>query len=365
MLHINILTATKRLLRRLGLLNVAKRVASVVLDPSRKLVSPTLSYRLRAVLEQVTFADCEDVHDLPPIFHYWSNQHIRTALQATGFDDIDQFFVAYLRRAMTNANGETARFLSIGAGNCTFEVKLASMLVQSGAQNFVLECVDISAEALARGQALANSANVAAHIVPIRADFNTWTASGQYHAVIANQSLHHVVELEHLFDQIAVGLLRGGWFLTSDMIGRNGHARWPEALSVINSYWEKLPPSKRVDQSTGKQLSHFEDLPTQVGNFEGVRAQDILHLLVARFQFDYFFGFSNVVCPFVDRRFGANFNATDEGDQKLIDTIHAKDVALMKEGVITPTQMVAAMTNVVTESPTYVWGLSPKNAIRK
>ena len=45
-----------------------------------------------------------------------------------------------------------------------------------------------------------------------------------------------------------------------------------------------------------------------MGSFEGIRAQDILPLLVERFTFDEFIGFGNVIDPFVDRSFGPNFD---------------------------------------------------------
>ena len=53
---------------------------------------------------------------------------------------------------------------------------------------------------------------------------------GQYQIVMANQALHHFVELEMLFDKVFQVLAVDGFFLTDDMIGRNGHMRWPEAL---------------------------------------------------------------------------------------------------------------------------------------
>ena len=50
-------------------------------------------------------------------------------------------------------------------------------------------------------------------------------ANHEYDAVIANQSLHHVTNLEGLFDAIRHSLHPTGVFVTSDMIGRNGHDR--------------------------------------------------------------------------------------------------------------------------------------------
>ena len=86
---------------------------------------------------------------------------------------------------------------------------------------------------------------MAENLVFVEADFNTWIASKQYAAVIANQSLHHVLELEHLFDQVKGSLRPDGYFVASDMIGRNGHQRWPEALAEVQRFWRDLPKEYR------------------------------------------------------------------------------------------------------------------------
>jgi hypothetical protein len=39
--------------------------------------------------------------------------------------------------------------------------------------------------------------------------------------------LHHVLNLEGLFGQIKSHLKEHGLFIISDIIGRNGHLRWP------------------------------------------------------------------------------------------------------------------------------------------
>ena len=76
--------------------------------------------------------------------------------------------------------------------------------------------------------------------VDLRGFGDSSTADGSYDAVIANQSLHHVSNLEGLFAAIKDALSPQGRFITSDMIGRNGHMRWPEALDIIHDFWRQL-----------------------------------------------------------------------------------------------------------------------------
>ena len=44
---------------------------------------------------------------------------------------------------------------------------------------------------------------------------------------------------------IRTGLRESVEFDTSEMIGRNGHMRWPEALERVQAYWKELPEPYR------------------------------------------------------------------------------------------------------------------------
>jgi SAM-dependent methyltransferase len=301
-------------------------------------------YRLQLVIEQANFHDVSDVHDLPPIFHYWSNKYLLSTLSALGYRGTDDFFVQHLLAVLRlQRSGSACRFVSIGSGNCDFEIRLALALKAAGFHNFVIECIDVNAAMLARGVALAGQVSVSEHIIPVQADFNTWRPNTQYHAAIANQSLHHVLALEALFDSIRDSLLPEGVFIVSDMIGRNGHLRWPEARTMVDAFWQTLPREKRYNHAFKRTDLEFREYDASVSGFEGIRAQDILPLLVERFHFETFIGYGNVVMPFIDRAYGPNFDIHNPADLAFIDQVHAADEAALMAGQITPTQMLAAM----------------------
>ena len=171
-----------------------------------------------------------------------------------------------------------------------------------------------------------------AHVLPVEGDFNRWQPQRKYAAVIANQSLHHVVNLEGLFDAIASALTPQGLFVTSDMIGRNGHQRWPEALAIVREFWRELPMSYRHNVQLKRREKTFRDWDCSREGFEGVRAQDVLPLLIERFDFDFFFAHSNLIDPFVDRSFGPHFDADSPADRAFIDRVQARDEAEILAG---------------------------------
>lgn len=360
--------ALKSVSRHIGLTPVLKRLLRA--DTSQTVSEPAknqerIAYAERLQNEQAHFATCENVHDLPDIFHYWSNKYLRPALEQCGFSNPDEFFVAQLKKSFGGNALAQRSFVSIGAGNCDTEVRLAGMLKARGYENFVIECVDINIAMLERGKKLAIEQGVSQNVLIQVGDFNSWYPTRRYHAVIANQSLHHVTELEHLFEAIKVALHEDGIFVTSDMIGRNGHLRWPEALSIVKEFWNELPIEKRFNLQLQRQETEFLDWDCSGSGFEGIRAQDILPQLLLRFEFQFFYAFSNIVDPFVGRSFGHHLDPDSAADRAFIDRIHARDEAEQAAGRITPTHMFAVLENGVSGHCAFSLGRGPGQCVRR
>ncbi len=303
------------------------------------------SYRARVAAEKGIYEYCLKVHDLPQIFHYWSNKYIRPKLEAFGFSTPNDMFKKYLWEQALGRPQEALRFASIGAGNCDLEVTLASHLISKGRSDFVIDCLELNPAMIERGRAAAASQGVEEQIHFVEADFNQWAPAQEYDAVLANQALHHVLNLEGLFGQIKSCLKPRGSFIISDIIGRNGHLRWPEALDIVHEFWRKLPPSYRFNTILNRYEELYENWDCSKESFEGIRSQDILPLLLANFHFQLFVGFANVIDPFTDRAFGHNFDMREPWDRAFIDQVHARDEQEMIAGRIKPTHMMAVVGN--------------------
>ena len=305
-----------------------------------------------------------NVHDLPDIYHYWSNKYLAPIIQEAGFNTIAEFFSSNLLAAKNRTNNAIANFVSVGAGNCDLEVAVVKNLINAGLINFTLECLEINPVMLQRGKEIAKENGVLENMRFIEADFNVWVTSKKYDGVMANQSLHHVTRLEHLFDQVKNGLRDEGSFVISDMIGRNGHQRWPEALEIVDKYWKELPESKKFNVLLNRLEKEYDNWDCSKEGFEGIRAQDILPLLLQRFQCEKFIGFGSSIDVFVDRCFGHNFNRDSEWDRSLIDRIHAEDEAGLKSGKLTPTHMIAVFVKAIHCESFYSRGIDPISSIR-
>jgi SAM-dependent methyltransferase len=306
-------------------------------------VPPDPAYAAKIAAERATFDNQAEIHELPPIFHYWSNKYLRPMLEEYGVSNPDQFFVKFLTEAAHRTGSIAPKFLSVGSGNCDTEVRIALQLKRAGLQNFTIECLELSPPMLARGQADAAAQGVAEHMILTVSDFNQWQPNCQYDAVLANQSLHHVQELEHLFDAIKTALLPAGLFITSDMIGRNGHMRWPESLAVVNRFWLELPESYRYNLQLRRHEALYKNWDCSSEGFEGIRAQDVLPELIKRFNFKLFIAASSVVDIFIDRGFGHHFDVTKASDLDFVDRLHAYDERALMSGELTPTRLIAVM----------------------
>ena len=201
---------------------------------------PTTQDAVRLEQETNHYKSSDNVHDLPEIFHYWSNKYLLPKLLSFGFQNPTEFFCLYMQRLCRSFHNDTCRFVSMGSGNCDLEIALAQRLHESGVSNFRLEYLDVNRQTLRRGKALAKQRGLRQCVRFVHVDLDRWRPKGTYHMVMANHSLHHVTDLEVLFDKVYAALHPDGYFVADHMIGRNNHMRWPEALAIVNRLWAEL-----------------------------------------------------------------------------------------------------------------------------
>lgn len=164
-------------------------------------------------------------------------------------------------RAATGALLRRCRLRASGASDCAPDINIAEWLREVGIRNFSFECFDINPEVLQRAKSAAEAKGVAEHFTFKTFDINRWQPAHDYRVILAIQSLHHVLELETLFGRIHAALHPDGLFMTDDMIGRNGHQRWPEALGLVQELWKELPDKYKYNHSLKRFEKEYEMRP--------------------------------------------------------------------------------------------------------
>jgi len=300
-----------------------------------------MTYAQQVQSQIAQYQDCDDIHDLPPVYHAWSAKHLQPRFeQVLGVAGVPELYALQIAAAVA-ATGRR-EVVSLGAGDCTVEIAVAKLLGQGGLR-VRLRCLELSPVLLARGREAVAAAGLSDVLILEERDLNGWRAERPLAAVMAHHALHHLVELEALFDEVRRAIAGGGRFVTCDMIGRNGHMRWPEALELVQALWKRLPSAYRVNRQLRRHEESFDNFDCSREGFEGIRAQDILPLLVERFGFLHFLGYGNLADVLVERSFGPNFSPERSADLAFIDHVQALNDRLVDEGRLKPTMMAAVM----------------------
>jgi SAM-dependent methyltransferase len=302
---------------------------------------PDYETRIRAQIAQ--YAKPEGLLKLPPIYDYWKAKHIRPRMSAVfGSSNVLLLYADCAAKAFRQP-GASRRIISLGPGECVHEISLIKKLLELGETDFVVEGLELSPVRSERAQANARKQGVEEFLLINESDLNRWTPARKYSAVIAKDTLHHVVELEHLFGSIHDALEDDGVFVTTDMIGRNGHMRWPEALEIIQQVWKFIPDRYKTNHQLKRVEHEYVNWDCAKTGFEGIRAQDILPLLLEKFSFRNFLGFGNLPDIFIERGFGHNLSVDDPHDTGFIDFLEELNSLLIDLGYLKPTMMYAAM----------------------
>jgi len=286
------------------------------------------------------FPSADGMHEQPPIFGYWSEKYLRAKSKDRVSDvSIDKFFASAIVDA-ANASG-IARVLSVGAGDATQEILIAKQLQLMGREDIEIICADLTPALIADAGVKIAEAGLQGRLTARLVDLNRNFPTEPVGAVMVIDALHHILNLEGLFEQVDNAIGRSGSFIFRDVIGRNGHMRWPEVLESLRALWPRLPERFRQHYIKGTVDLWFENFDCSVEGFEGIRSQDIMPLLADRFDFDQLLTYGGLVDVFVDRIFGWNFDPEQDEDRAFIESLQAAEDSLTASGALKPTQIYA------------------------
>src|SRR5689334_21120691 len=89
------------------------------------------------------YRETDEMHDLSPIFNYWSSKYIRPNFYAlTASDNSIDFYASYFLKSLQET--ESNFLLSIGSGDCSMEIEIVKKLLSKGQKDFVFMCLELS-----------------------------------------------------------------------------------------------------------------------------------------------------------------------------------------------------------------------------
>jgi SAM-dependent methyltransferase len=223
--------------------------------------------------------------------------------------------------------------LSLGAGACGIEISFARRIHSAR-----ITCVDVNSTLLEQARAKASAEGREMRFET--ADLNTIELpAAAYDVVFCHAALHHVIQLEHLFEQIRRTLRPGGELIVVDVITPNGYRMRPATRAIVNTLWPAIPPRFRINHTAYSEPRLDLDVweaDTSAMSMECIRSQDILPLLQVNFETRHFVPYYSISRRFFDTMYGPNYELTNRLDRTIFEFIWELDQHYIGTGELEP-----------------------------
>ncbi|MES3007321.1 MAG: class I SAM-dependent methyltransferase [Pseudomonadota bacterium] len=219
--------------------------------------------------------------------------------------------------------------LSLGCGGGGLERHAIALKI---AETFHAYDVSTGAIEIARNSAAGHAAG---HRIDYRvADLNTLILPEDlYNCVFASQSVHHIANLEHYFEQVAKSLKPGGLFIINEFVGAN-QFQWSDlqvqyAQSMLESIPERLRQSIRGHGQKNVILRPTIEEMNNSDPTEAIRSADIIPELEKHFEIIDRKDFGGTFLQLVLEDIVGNFS-NRKSDRKILQALFDAEQALLK-----------------------------------
>jgi SAM-dependent methyltransferase len=239
---------------------------------------------------------------------------------------------------------EHPRLLSLGCGYGGIDLEIARKLRNP----FELVAVDLNPRIYIEAERRAKSEGLNMHFKSF--DLNFIDIQPEVFDIIyAHASLHHVLNLEHLFSKLYHGLTENGRFVVRDIIGKTQVLFWKENVEFTVSLIKKMP--KRYRPPVGKRLwKHFwfdpytiipkYKEPSKQVRMEGIRQEEIESLVAQWFSPVKLFKYNaymRMICTNV--YLGARLDPDKDVDREYLEELIKLELQQIEKGNLRPTEI--------------------------
>ncbi|MEO8131426.1 MAG: class I SAM-dependent methyltransferase, partial [Bryobacteraceae bacterium] len=227
-----------------------------------------------------------------------------------------------------------AAMISLGSGPGGIELTVAEWTPEAS-----ILCTDFNPALLDLGRQRATSQGF-----PVRfeqMDLNTADLpQAAFDVVFCHASLHHVIELERLADQIHQTLRPGGELVVLDVVTPSGYQMWPETRDVVRNLWRTLPKELRVNHTAYPEGPRFDEdfweADTSKSGMECIRSGEIIQILSERFERKVFVPYYSISRRFFDTMYGPNYDLDNSLHRSIVDFIWELDRHYIRSGALKP-----------------------------
>ena len=217
--------------------------------------------------------------------------------------------------------------LSLGSGFCGHEIAVAERLRLPHR----ITCTDLNEALFARARAVVEERKLAIEFRELDLNFIALEAD-RYDVVLAHAVVHHVINLEHLFAELAKGLRPTGVLSLTEVVGPNRRLLWEENERLANALLDALP----AEVTGGLRL----DVQGEEEGMEGIRQEEILPVLHQHFEarFELRHGaFMRFLCTHPD--LGRRLDPASPEGRRSLDFLIDCDQAAVRHGLLRPLEV--------------------------
>jgi SAM-dependent methyltransferase len=249
----------------------------------------------------------------------------------------------------TLAGRYAPRALSLGCGYGGHDLAIARRLEQP----FELFAVDLNPRIYDRALRIARDERL-----PIRfrsLDLNHVALEpASFDVIYAMASIHHILNLEHLFEQLHRGLKADGRLVIMDIIGKSQVEFWRENVEHAARVVKRLPARYRGGLGQGLWKRLFFDPYTIISPYvepelqrgmEGIRQEEIVPLLDRWFQperVSYYDAYMRLICT--NPILGRSIDPDNPEDREVLESLIDEEMALIASGKLRPTEVFGIYT---------------------
>jgi len=233
---------------------------------------------------------------------------------------------------------EAPRLLSLGCGHGGMEIDCARRLVGP----YEMLAVDLNEGLFQRARE--ETAREGLHVEFQALDLNfVELAESSFDIVFAHASLHHLLNFEHLFEQVHRALADGGRFVVLDIIGKTQVLFWPENVAFATDLVARMPERYRGGLAADPRalFAGYLDGAEQQG-MEGIRQEELAGQIdrffrpLEMFQYN---SFVRLICT--HPTIALNFDPDRAEDAEYLDSLFRLDLQQVAGGALRPTEMFA------------------------
>ena len=163
--------------------------------------------------------------------------------------------------------------------------------------------------------------------------------AAKYDLVFCHASLHHVLELQRIGEQIRKTLRPGGELITIDVCTRNGYLMWPETREIVQRLFRSLPPKFRMNHTGYAKPKLDQEIwenDTSMVSMGCIRAQEIVPLLDRTLKTVHYVPYFSISRRLLDTMYGPNFDLQQPLDQALFNWIWELDTYYLDSQLLKP-----------------------------